>query len=528
MGRIEAFRFRQDKASSPDEAKTLRQASVAALAPHFHLRADRFYNAPDTEIDFTEQGGLMWGEQAVGRLARGDDPLKPGIVAFVDEEAGPEVVQKVERRLQHFIDRKVAALFEPLLAMQKDEALEGLARGFAYRLVESMGVIPRGQVAREVRDLDQPARGALRKHGVRFGQFTVFLPALLKPAPTRLRLVLWSLAEGFDTFPESPPPGLVTIPVDKAAPEGSYAMAGYRRAGERAIRIDMLERLADLLRAQDTRGGFEASPDMLSITGMTLEQFADLMRGLGYHGERGERAKVSGPKETPKAVASAAGPETPAEPETPPAPDTPGPGETPPDPGPASDPVARCARDAACRAAEPARSRADRDAARSAAGNAGRHARRGAARTALGGAAARRAGTDADDGGTGGRRRRRCRPGGARRDVCGARDGGVLYLHLGRPPRRQGARRARGPPRCRAGPAREGGEEGRGEAEAGQRPSAQTREGDRSRQPLRRRADGLEEGLRGCPRSRCPGDCPGLLGRDPRVLGGPGVVRAPR
>ena len=60
---------------------------------------------------------------------------------------------------------------------------------------------------------------------------------------------------------------------------------------ERAIRIDMLERLADLLRAQDSRAGFEATPDMLSITGMTLEQFADLMQGLGYGAERGERVK---------------------------------------------------------------------------------------------------------------------------------------------------------------------------------------------------------------------------------------------
>ena len=59
-------------------------------------------------------------------------------------------------------------------------------------------------------------RVALRKHGVRFGQFTIFMPALLKPAPTRLRLVLWSLDRGFDDFHESPPPGLVTIPVTEA------------------------------------------------------------------------------------------------------------------------------------------------------------------------------------------------------------------------------------------------------------------------------------------------------------------------
>ena len=292
VGRLEGFRFRQDKDASGQEAKTLRQASLQALAPHFSLRADRFYNAPDTEIDFTEQGGLMWGTEAVGKLVAGADPLKPTVAAFVDDEAGADVAQKVERRLQHFIDRKIAALFEPLLALGRDEELNGLARGFAFQMVENLGVIPRAQVADDVKALDQDARGALRKHGVRFGQFTIFMPLMLKPAPTRLRLVLWALAKGLDIFPESPPPGLVTVPTDKGAAEGYDSMAGYRAAGERSIRIDMLERLADMLRVEDSRGGFEAKADMLSITGMTLEQFADLMQGLGYNGERGERVKV--------------------------------------------------------------------------------------------------------------------------------------------------------------------------------------------------------------------------------------------
>ncbi|KJS40990.1 MAG: disulfide oxidoreductase [Roseovarius sp. BRH_c41] len=302
VGRLEGFRFMQDRSAAGNEARTLQQASTAALAPHFHLKADRFYNAPDTEIDFTEQGGLLWGKEAVGKLTPGADPLKPQIVAFVDDEAGPDVAAKVQRRLQHYIDRKIATLFEPLLNIQRDETLNGLARGFGFRMVEAMGLIPRGEVADEVKALDQDARGALRKHGIRFGQFTVFLPLLLKPAPTRLRLVLWSLSQGMDEFPEAPPPGLVTVPARSDAPKGYFTMAGYRAAGDRAIRIDMLERLADMLRGEDTRAGFEAKPDMLSITGMTLEQFAVLMQGLGYKAERGEREKV---KPVDQAIADA-------------------------------------------------------------------------------------------------------------------------------------------------------------------------------------------------------------------------------
>ena len=298
IGKLEGFRFRQDKDTTAEEAKTIKSASLQALLPHFNLKADKFYNAPDTEIDFTDQGGLMWGDQAIGKMIAGDDIMHPKVVAFVDNEAGTEVLGKVERRLQHFVDRKVSVLFEPLLNLQKDGEITGLAKGFGFQLYESLGILRRQNVSKEVKSLDQDARSLLRKHGVRFGQFTVFMPLLLKPAPTRLRLILWALSQNLAEFPEAPPPGLVTVPANKEAPENYDDMAGYRNAGERAIRIDMLERLADLLRVEDSRGGFEANADMLSITGMTLEQFANLMEGLGYSSEKAERQKSKIPDMT--------------------------------------------------------------------------------------------------------------------------------------------------------------------------------------------------------------------------------------
>ncbi len=305
IGRLEGFRFLLDPTADADQARTLRAAGVTALAPALSLRADKFYNAPDTEIDFTEQGGLMWGEYAVGKLVAGPDVLSPQIQPFVDEDAVPEIAEKVRRRLGHWVDRRIALLFQPLLALKADETLTGMARGIAFRLVEALGVIPRSEVAEEIKGLDQESRASLRKHGVRFGQYTVFLPLLLKPAPTRLRLVLWSLSENLAVFPESPPPGLVTVAAVADAPEGYYPRAGYRLAGERAIRIDMLERLADMIRNLDARAGFEAAPEMLSITGLSLEQFAKLLQGMGYVATEGSRAKRK-PQVAPSPAAAAA------------------------------------------------------------------------------------------------------------------------------------------------------------------------------------------------------------------------------
>ena len=293
IGRIEGFRFILDPTADAEQAKTLRAAGIAALAPALSLRSDQFYNAPDTEIDVTEQGGLMWGEYAVGKLVAGADALSPSVEAFVDEDAAPEIGEKVRRRLGHWIDRRIAAQFAPLIALRDDEALSGLARGIGFRLVEALGILPRVDIAKDVKDLDQDQRAGLRRHGVRFGQYTVFQPLMLKPAPTRLRLVLWSLKEGFDEFPEAPPPGLVTVPAAQGAPHGYYARAGYRLAGDRAIRIDMLERLADMIRGLDAREGFRGDG------GHALDHRPDARAVLETDEGPRLRGRRRNPRETP-------------------------------------------------------------------------------------------------------------------------------------------------------------------------------------------------------------------------------------
>jgi ATP-dependent RNA helicase SUPV3L1/SUV3 len=304
VGRLDGFRFTVDESAAHEEGRMLHSASLNALKAELGRRADKLYGSPDTEIELTDQGGLMWGTAAVGRLEKGDSPLAPKVRAFVDDLAEPVVAEKVERRLGHWVQRRINSLFEPMLKMQADETISGLARGVAFQIAEHMGVIPRRRIANDVKTLGQEERAQLRKHGVRFGQHHVFMPALLKPAPTRLRLILWSLWEGFDTVPDVPPPGLVTIPAVEEAPEGYYEKVGYRLCGSRALRIDMLERLADLIRPMDAKAGFEATPDMLSITGCTLDQFAELMAGLGYEAERGERARARRAEENGEATAA--------------------------------------------------------------------------------------------------------------------------------------------------------------------------------------------------------------------------------
>src|SRR5262245_20780651 len=121
-----------------------------------------------------------------------------------------------------------------------------------------------------------------------------------------------------------PRPGLTSLTVDKALPEAFYRVAGYHPCGARAVRIDILERLADQIRplvawrpdpvspapppqgaAGD--GGFRVTPEMMSILGCSSGGVAEVLQTLGFRLERVPLPKV---EEVPAAPAATARPAT--------------------------------------------------------------------------------------------------------------------------------------------------------------------------------------------------------------------------
>ncbi len=96
-------------------------------------------------------------------------------------------------RIERFVNHQIATVLKPLDDISRAEDLQGLAKGLAFQLVENLGILFRRDVADEVKTLDQDARASMRRYGIRFGAYHVFLPALLKPAPAELVTLLWAL-----------------------------------------------------------------------------------------------------------------------------------------------------------------------------------------------------------------------------------------------------------------------------------------------------------------------------------------------
>jgi len=91
--------------------------------------------------------------------------------------------------------------------------------------------------------------------------------------------------------------------VSATVPEAFYRVAGFHVCGPRAVRIDMLERLADLIRPMLSwrpdparpaaspkgatgDGGFRATPEMMSILGCSADELGNVLKALGFWAER--------------------------------------------------------------------------------------------------------------------------------------------------------------------------------------------------------------------------------------------------
>ena len=305
VGVLQGFRFTADASAGGEDAKAVKAAAQKALAAEFEARAERFANASNADFALASDGLLRWIGAPIGTLTAGEDALSPRLILLADEQLTGAARDKVAARAERFVKYQAETLLKPLFDLKDADQLSGTARGIAFRLVENFGVLNRRDVADEVKSLDQDARAALRRLGVRFGAFHVFVPALLKPAPAGLVTLLWALQNdgkdkpGFGDVVNALASGRTSVVVDGEFEPVFYRLAGYRSLGRRAVRVDILERLADLIRpALGWRAGtgprpdgaydgaaFTVTPAMMSILGATAEDMEEILKGLGYRSE---------------------------------------------------------------------------------------------------------------------------------------------------------------------------------------------------------------------------------------------------
>ena len=321
VGRLTGFRFTPETQAEGIHGKAARSAAAHVLSRELGMRARRVAAAKADAFKLSRTGRVLWRDEEIASFEPSDDPLKPLVTLLADEHLSAPDREKVQGRLEAWRDEIIAERLKPLVEIAKAEDVTGLARGIAFRLTESFGMLKRELIAEDMKHLDQEARAQLRKYGVRFGAFNIYFPALLKPAPAELSATLWALknaaAQGvtMDVLAELPRAGLTSATVQPTLPEALYRSYGFHVCGPRAVRLDILERLADLIRpllawrpspdgattppkGSTGDGGFIVTPEMMSILGCSPDELSNVLKALGFRLDRKTMPKPAEPAKT--------------------------------------------------------------------------------------------------------------------------------------------------------------------------------------------------------------------------------------
>ena len=298
VGRLKGFRFATDRDSSGTSAKAATRAALNVLPGKIAARVVALEAEPDEAFALTPEAQILWRGEAVAALASGTEIFKPQAEPLSSDLLDAPQRERVRLRLQSWLDKTVAARLGPLLEARQAD-LKGAARGLVFQLSEALGSLPRATAESQVKALERNDRQQLRTLGIRLGRESIFMPALLRPAAVELRGLLWMIAQGRREMPPLPPAGRVSVEAGRNVPNAFYEAIGYRRMGQMALRIDIIDRLAGMAWTLSRKGAFEANPDLLSLAGCTHDQLTGILKALGY------RARTVKPVKTDKPAATA-------------------------------------------------------------------------------------------------------------------------------------------------------------------------------------------------------------------------------
>jgi len=277
VGRLEGLRFVADRsaqAASDLGRRALKAAASRGLRIEIAARLRALLSGSDRDLELDHDGRIVWRGTTIARLIRGPHALEPRIDIpaneLVNAEAAGALKQRLEAWLERHLRHRLAALY-----MIVDAPLAGDAKGVAYRMQDELGALPRPEIAFE-------AKEALGAFGLRFGRTTAYVPALLKPERRALLGLLYAVRHGHAAPLPLPSPSAVWWNVNPELPVGYYRALGFWIIGAKALRVDVLERVAKAASTALRDGALLPSADLARIAACPAEELGGVLAAIGY------------------------------------------------------------------------------------------------------------------------------------------------------------------------------------------------------------------------------------------------------
>ncbi len=301
IGHLHGLKFNAHETLITDKGnrtKKILNTAHRALRPEITRRIGQMINWNDVGDDkgrFTlhEDGQITWQDNktnplpgdVVAHIQKGQSILSPDVKMIDSDVLDDAQKSQVKAAIQTWLGAHIHEILAPLFKLvdEKDNKLEGSAKGIGFQLYENLGVIHRSEIENLVPDLTPELRATLRQKKVKMGPILVFMYELVKPAAINLRALLWGLWSDKPLPMDRPADGRVSVAVDPKAVDRNYLRSiGYPVFGNLAIRIDMLDRVVTDIYDSSKDFKFQAQHKYMEWLGCGEDDLYAVLQSMGF------------------------------------------------------------------------------------------------------------------------------------------------------------------------------------------------------------------------------------------------------
>ncbi len=261
------------------DIKSIKKAARKGIESELVKRVDEILNKSEIEID--NENKIIWKNNPIARLKKGNDYLNPDIDIIADDSLKEDSKIRLNKFLNIWLRNHTNEILGDLIKLTQHKISNQYLRGLVFQLYENNGVIKREEVARIVASIPSEERKKLWGMGIKIGRYHIYLPKMLKPKAVEFRVSLWNIFHNLPLNNKIPKSGLNFL-TDKSQDKNFLLLCGFEKFRDFFVRIDILEKLFIKIIDSTKRRKFKINADMMNLLGCSRENFHKLMNFMNY------------------------------------------------------------------------------------------------------------------------------------------------------------------------------------------------------------------------------------------------------
>jgi ATP-dependent RNA helicase SUPV3L1/SUV3 len=261
------------------DIKSIKKAARKGVEKELVKRVNEILNT--AEIEINNDSKIIWKNNPIARLKKGNDYLNPDIDIIADDSLNDDSKSKLSIFLNKWLANYINEVLGDLTKLTKHKIHNQYLRGLVFQLYENNGVIKRSDVDKIVRSIPTEERKKLWGMGIKIGRYHIYLPKMLKPKAVEFRIGLWKIFHNLSDKSIVPKSGLNFLSGTNLE-KNFLLLCGFEKFKEFFIRIDILEKLFIKIIENTKDKKFKVNSEMMNLLGCSKENFYKLMTYMNY------------------------------------------------------------------------------------------------------------------------------------------------------------------------------------------------------------------------------------------------------